>query len=58
LSVRLKLTLSYAGFLIAEKRGVTIETSGEKLTPQLVATVAEPFQRGSNAHAPTTQASG
>src|ERR687888_327066 len=31
---------------LAEQRGVTIETSGEKLTPQLVATLVEPFRRG------------
>jgi two-component system sensor histidine kinase VanS len=27
---------------------LTVENTGEKLTPQLVATLAEPFQRGSN----------
>src|SRR5204863_10074698 len=27
--------------------GLTVENTGEKLTPQLVATLAEPFQRGS-----------
>jgi two-component system sensor histidine kinase VanS len=27
---------------------LTVESTGEKLTPQLVATLAEPFQRGSN----------
>jgi two-component system sensor histidine kinase VanS len=26
---------------------LTVENTGEKLTPQLVATLAEPFQRGS-----------
>jgi two-component system sensor histidine kinase VanS len=26
---------------------LTVENAGEKLTPQLVATLAEPFQRGS-----------
>ena len=36
---------------------LTVENTGEKLTPQLVSTLAEPFQRGSNAYAPTTPAS-
>ena len=27
---------------------LTVENTGEKLTPQLVSTLAEPFQRGSN----------
>jgi two-component system sensor histidine kinase VanS len=37
---------------------LTVENTGEKLTPQLVATLAEPFQRGTeristgHAHAP------
>ena len=29
---------------------LTVENTGEKLTPQLVATLAEPFQRGTQAH--------
>ena len=29
---------------------LTVENTGEKLTPQLVSTLAEPFQRGSRAH--------
>ena len=28
--------------------GLTVENTGEKLTPELVSTLAEPFQRGSN----------
>ena len=36
---------------------LTVENTGEKLTPQLVSTLAEPFQRGTDAYAPTTQAS-
>jgi two-component system sensor histidine kinase VanS len=31
-----------------ESVALTVENTGEKLTPQLVATFAEPFQRGSN----------
>src|SRR5918911_1720176 len=31
---------------LAEKRVLTIETAGEKLTPHLVSTLVEPFQRG------------
>jgi two-component system sensor histidine kinase VanS len=31
----------------AEKKKLTVENTGGKLTPQLVATLAEPFQRGS-----------
>jgi two-component system sensor histidine kinase VanS len=27
---------------------LTVENTGEKLTPQLVSTLADPFQRGSN----------
>jgi two-component system sensor histidine kinase VanS len=30
-----------------ERVALTVESTGEKLTPQLVATLAEPFQRGS-----------
>jgi two-component system sensor histidine kinase VanS len=30
-----------------ESVALTVENTGEKLTPQLVATLAEPFQRGS-----------
>jgi two-component system, OmpR family, sensor histidine kinase VanS len=30
----------------AESAVLTVENTGEKLTPQLVATLAEPFQRG------------
>ncbi len=41
-----------------ERVVLTVENTGEKLTPQLVSTLAEPFQRGdANASAPTTQAS-
>jgi two-component system sensor histidine kinase VanS len=31
----------------AETVALTVESTGEKLTPQLVSTLAEPFQRGS-----------
>src|SRR5437764_1419520 len=31
---------------LAEKRGLTIENTGEKLTPQVVSTLVEPFRRG------------
>ena len=31
----------------AKSAVLTVENTGEKLTPQLVATLAEPFQRGS-----------
>ena len=30
----------------SETVGLTVENTGEKLTPQLVATLVEPFQRG------------
>ena len=36
---------------------LTVENAGEKLAPQLVSTLVEPFQRGTNAYAPTTQVS-
>ena len=36
---------------------LTVENTGEKLTPQVVATLAEPFLRGTHAYAPTTQVS-
>src|SRR5215210_1872846 len=36
---------------------LTVENTGETLTPQLVATIDEPFQRAPDAYAPTTQAS-
>ncbi len=36
---------------------LTVENTGEKLTPQLVSTLDEPFQRGSRRIAPTTQVS-
>ena len=36
---------------------LTVENTGEKLTPQLVATLVEPFRAAPNASAPTTQAS-
>jgi two-component system sensor histidine kinase VanS len=36
---------------------LTVENTGKNLTPQLVATLAEPFQRGTDAYAPTTRAS-
>ena len=36
---------------------LTVENTGEKLTPSMVSTLAEPFLRGTNAYAPTTQAS-
>ena len=41
-----------------ESAVLTVENTGEKLTPQSVATLAEPFLRGTNAFAPTTQGSG
>ena len=36
---------------------LTVENTGEELSPQLVATLAEPFRRGTTARTPTTQAS-
>jgi hypothetical protein len=36
---------------------LTVENTGEKLTPDVVATPVEPFLRGPSAHAPTTQVS-
>ena len=58
LSVRAKLTLSYAGFpmlasglrvstgIRPESVVLAVENTGERLTPQLVSTLTEPFQRG------------
>jgi two-component system sensor histidine kinase VanS len=56
LSVRLKLTLSYAGFLMVAGAlliGLVwvllvryVENTGNKLSPQVVSTLTEPFQRG------------
>ena len=36
---------------------LTVENTGEKLTPQVVATLAEPFLAAPNGYAPTTQVS-
>ena len=36
---------------------LTVENTGEKLTPQLVSTLVEPFRAAPNAYAPTTQVS-
>ena len=41
----------------AQEAVLTVENTGEKLTPQLVATLAEPFLAAPNADAPTTQVS-